>query len=145
MIVSKITELWRRWRNATLNRSPQASSAELTGVPVRPRIKTYSAESGHVYQHAYRGTRSVNSVQEYVFSISTHPGHWDVLTVQLADFVIAEWERRNGRTLSSTQKYAIAKMALFQALDQTGLGPVPLRISPDFTAVKRYLEVLQIA
>lgn len=145
MPVGKITELWRRWRNANSGRPPETPSNQLTGGPLRPRIKTYSAESGYVYQHVYRGHRIVDSFQEHVFSVSAHPGRWDALTVRLAVSVISEWERRNLRVLTSTQKYAVAKMAMFQLLDEAGGAPGPLEVSPDLPAIEKYLEHLQIA
>jgi uncharacterized membrane-anchored protein len=112
---------------------------------VRPRIKTYSTESGYVYRHVYRGHRTAESVEEYVFSASARPGRWDTLTIRLGDAVITEWERRNSRVLMSTQKYAIAKMAMFQLLDEAGEFPARFEISPDLAAIERYLELLQIA
>jgi hypothetical protein len=87
----------------------------------------------------------VESAQEYVFSASAQPGRWDALTVRLGDAVITEWEQRNSRVLTSTQKYAIAKMAMFQLLDEAGELPARLEISPDLGAIERYLELLQIA
>lgn len=145
MIVSKITKFYQRWRSARSDHSAVAPLNELTGRPVRPRIKTYSTESGYVYQYVYRGSRITESAQEYVFSASARPGRWDALTVRLGDAVITKWQHRNSRVLTSTQKYAIAKMAMFQLLDEAGELPARLEVSPDLAAVERYLEDLQIA
>jgi hypothetical protein len=92
----------------------------------------------------YRGSRTVGSAKEYVFSVSARPGRWNALTIRLDDGVIRTWEQRNHRILTSTQKYAICKMAMFQLLDEAAVIPGPLEISPDLAAVERYLEVLQI-
>jgi hypothetical protein len=145
MVVSKITKLWRRWWNARPRLSTSAPLNELAGAPLRQRIKTYSAESGYVYQHVYRGYRNRDSAREFVFSVSAQPGRWDPLTVQLSDAVITEWQHRNSRVLTSTQKYAVAKMAMFHLLDETAGTPGHFEISLDLSAVEKYLEYLQIA
>ena len=132
-------------RNVIGSRAPKPPDKGLAGAPLRPRIKTYSTESGYVYRHVYRGSRTTESAQEFVFSASARPGRWDSLTVRLGDAVISEWQHRNSRVLTSTQKYAIAKMAMFQLLDEAGELPARLEVSPDLAAVERYLELLQIA
>src|SRR6185312_5490515 len=145
MVVSKITEFWRLWRNVIGPRTPTPPDTGLAGAPVRQRIKTYSAESGYVYQHVYRGYRNKDAAREFVFSVSSQPGRWDSLTVRLGDAVITEWERGNLRVLTSTQKYAVAKMAMFHLLDETAGTPGHLEIALDLSAVEKYLEHLQIA
>lgn len=46
------------------------------------------------------------------------------LTLVLASEVAAAWEAQNEFCLTETQRYALAKMAFFQALDE-GPGPLP--------------------
>jgi len=38
--------------------------------------------------------------------------------VVISDAAVASWQNESGRTLSTTEQYAIAKMALFQAFDE---------------------------
>ena len=40
------------------------------------------------------------------------------VSVFVSDLALDEWQKQHGRQLSSTERYAIAKLALFQAFDQ---------------------------
>lgn len=146
MAVSNLTKMWQRVLQLMGRRvSPPRSSDDLTGAPVRPRIKTYSADSGYVYQHVYRGQRNTEAVEEYVFSVAARPGEWQLLRVQLRRSVVAGWERENGRTLTATQRYAVAKMSLFQFLEEAAPGFSNVEISPDQADVQRRLEQVDLA
>ena len=84
-------------------------------------MKTYSAQSGYVYQYYYDGQRPLGSPAagfEFVFSVSADRANWRPARVLLGDDAIAAWQGRRGRDLSSTERYALAKMALFQAFDE---------------------------
>lgn len=86
------------------------------------RLKTYSAQSGYVYQYFYEGHRPFRHTgetgTEFVFSLSADRKNWNDLSVLLSDQALIEWERTHQRDLSSTERYAIAKLALFQAFDE---------------------------
>ena len=82
------------------------------------RQKTYSAQSGYVYQYHYEGHRKDGAASEYVFSVSGDRKSWLTTSVRIADGALISWEHAHGRPLSSTEQYAIAKMALFQAFDE---------------------------
>jgi hypothetical protein len=96
--------------------------APLTGAPKVRRQKTYSAESGYVYQYFYEGQRPANrdgaAGTEFVFNISADRKSSFPLSVFLSDEAAESWQREHGRELGSTERYAVAKMALFQAFDQ---------------------------
>jgi len=96
--------------------------APLSGAPLVRRLKTYSAQSGYVYQYCYEGRRSFQqsgeSGSEFVFSLSADRKTWQPCKVLVPDSSIAAWEAEHGRQLSETERYAIAKMALFQAFDE---------------------------
>jgi hypothetical protein len=85
-------------------------------------MKTYSAQSGYVYQYFYEGQRPYDSGAErgaeYVFQISADRKNWSDAGVLVADAALHAWQEAHGRELSSTERYAIAKMALFQAFDE---------------------------
>jgi hypothetical protein len=95
---------------------------ELTGAPAVRRMKTYSAASGYVYQYFYEGHRpratAGESGVEYVFQISPDRKTWHATGVFVSDESIRDWEAAHERTLSSTERYAVAKLALFQAFDE---------------------------
>ena len=97
-------------------------AAPLTGAPAVRRLKTYSAQSGYVYQYYYEGQRpfreAADAGSEYVFSISADRKKWHQTSVLLSDQAIRDWEQRHARDLSSTERYAVCKIALFHAFDE---------------------------
>ena len=88
-------------------------------------MKTYSAQSGYVYQYFYEGFRPFSAGTErgveFVFSISSDRKSWNSTSVMVGDVAIESWEQSHARALSSTERYAVAKMALFQAFDEREL------------------------
>ena len=86
------------------------------------RLKTYSAQSGYVYQYHYQGHRPFQSGREsgveFVFGASADRKSWCPVGVVVSDGAIRAWEEAHARQLSSSERYAIAKMALFQAFDE---------------------------
>jgi hypothetical protein len=93
----------------------------LMGAPAVRRQKSYSGQSGYVYQYFYEGMRPFSkggeSGSEFVFTFSADRKTSHPVSILVSDEAIAAWERAHGRALISTERYAIAKMALFQAFD----------------------------
>jgi hypothetical protein len=116
--------LFDRW----LTPKPQP----LTGAPAIRRQKTYSGQSGYVYQYYYEGhrpyTRDRNDGTEYVFDISADRKTSMAVSVLISCTALDDWQKRHGRTLHSSEQYAIAKMALFQAFDER---PSPAAMGAD--------------
>jgi hypothetical protein len=87
-------------------------------------MKTYSAQSGYVYQYFYEGHRPYGSGEdagaEFVFNISSDRKSWHETSVLVSDAGVQQWEQAHQRTLSLTERYALAKIALFQAFDDRG-------------------------
>lgn len=108
--------------------------AQLSGAPSSRRIKTYAAQSGYVYEYFYRGhrieRRKGEQHVEYVFSVSAGRKRPVNLSVFLPDSAVASWEAANHRLLSATEKYALAKLALFQTFDELS-GPAEAK--PEMT------------
>lgn len=104
----------------------------LSGAPPVRRLKTYSAQSGYVYQYCYEGRRSYQQSggqgTEFVFSLSADRKTWRPCKVLVPEGAIAQWEAAHERELSDTERYAIAKMALFQAFDER---PTPALMKAD--------------
>lgn len=93
----------------------------LSGTPAVRRLKTYSAQTGYVYQYFYEGHRPLRAPAagtEFVFTISADAKNWHGANVLLEDDAVRAWESAHMRQLSSTEHYAVAKMALFQAFDE---------------------------
>ena len=101
----------------------------LTGAPRVPRLKTYAAQSGFVYHYYYLGHRTWrrggDHGSEYVFDVSADRKTFRHLSVSMSDRAAASWEARHGRALIAAERYAIAKMALFQAFDERPAPALP--------------------
>ncbi len=97
-------------------------SLPLTGAPAVRRLKSYSAQSGYVYQYFYEGQRPFGSgresATEYVFTVSGDRKAFHPVSVLVGEGEVRAWEQAHGRTLASTERYAVSKMALFQAFDE---------------------------
>lgn len=119
----------------------------LTGAPAVRRQKTYSAQSGYVYQYFYEGQRpaSPEPGTEYVFDVSADRKTSAPVIVFVSTEAVESWESETGRTLSNTERYAIAKMALFQAFDERATPEAmrrTVRVTPG--AVRAILATLNI-
>lgn len=104
--------------------------ARLAGAPAVRRMKSYSAQSGYVYQYFYEGNREFRASgdhgREFVFSVSADRKTWHDASIFISDSAVDAWQGEHGRELSSTERYAIAKIALFQAFDERA-APALLR------------------
>ncbi len=90
----------------------------LSGAPAVRRLKNYSSRTGYVYQYYYEGCRSSRgNGTEFVFSVSADRKDWCEARVLVGGDAIRSWERSHERELSPAERYAVAKMALFQAFD----------------------------
>jgi len=99
----------------------KSTTQPLSGVPPVRRLKTYSAQTGYVYQYYYEGQRPFEKAAagiEFVFTVSADRKTWHTTSVIVADQSLRSWEAAHARELSSTERYAICKMALFQAFDE---------------------------
>ncbi|HLY16247.1 MAG TPA: hypothetical protein VKR61_03440 [Bryobacteraceae bacterium] len=130
--------MFDRW----LSRKPQP----LTGAPAVRRQKTYSGRSGYVYQYYYEGHRPYkrdrDTGTEHVFDVSADRKTSMPVNVLVSDTAIDDWEGRHGRTLYSSERYAIAKMALFQAFDER---PDPAAMRQDVRVRAADVEAILIA
>jgi len=101
--------------------------APLSGAPEVRRIKRYAAESGYVYEYFYAGHRpwrdELGGGVEFEFRVSATRAEWLPAAVVVADRAVRVWETERARTLSSTERYAIAKLALLQSFDQCAAPP----------------------
>ena len=124
--------------------------APLTGAPAVRRQKTYSAESGYVYQYFYEGqrpaTRGGLTGVQFVFNVSADRKSSFPVSVFVGDEALETWQQEHARQLGFTERYAIAKMALFQAFDRR---PAPDAMSEEVRVhasdVESILATLDIA
>ena len=86
------------------------------------RVKSYSAATGYVYQYYFfevnRSIRGASPGTEYVYMVSVDRKTVFPVGIFVRRDALEEWARANGRTLTGTEEYALAKMRLFQAFDE---------------------------
>jgi hypothetical protein len=113
------------------------------------RMKTYSGESGYVYQYYFlesqpRKRLLGRSGTAFLFSVSSDRKSSYVLEVIVEDAALQTWKKTHGRSLNDNEKYAAAKMRLFRAFDES-LTPEELRhVKVDETNVESLLEPLRL-
>ena len=113
----------------------------LSGAPPVRRLKTYSAQSGYVYQYFYKGQRPFGSGGEsgleFVFTASADRKTFHPVSVIVAEEALRAWQSAHAHPLSSTERYAVAKMALFLAFDE--------RATPDLMKLEVRLRAADVA
>jgi len=86
------------------------------------RVKSYSAATGYVYQYYFfevnKTRRGLSAGTEYVYMVSRDRHKVFPLRIFVRRDAVDKWERGAGRPLSGTEEYAIAKIRLFQGLDE---------------------------
>jgi hypothetical protein len=91
------------------------------------RVKSYSAANGYVYQYCFyevnRISHQGSPAGEFIYAISADRKTTFPLRILVLQSALESWAQTNGRPLSSSEEYAIAKMRLFQAFDD---GDVPV-------------------
>lgn len=133
--------LFSRFR-PSLRGVPDSAEPKLTGVPGRLRLKTYSSESGLVYQYLYRGQHGEEEAITFVFSVTVNRKNWTPISVVLERQTIEKWQRSDGRQLRSADLYAIAKMSLFESFDRSAGAHSPALIRASADDISRHLDTL---
>lgn len=91
------------------------------------RIKSYSAANGYVYQYCFFEVNRIRfeggQAGEFIYAISADRKTTFGVRVVVEQSALDNWARANGRALTSSEEYAVAKMRLFQAFDG---GDVPI-------------------
>lgn len=122
--------------------------APLTGAPVRLRRKTYSAESGYVYQYSFMGQRPAGHSRgpgiEYAFEVSYDRKALHRIWVFVADDALAPWMAANGRELTGSERYGVAKIALRRAFDLRTPQQMHEAIAPRAEEVEEILTELDV-
>ena len=117
------------------------------------RIKSYSAASGYVYQYCFFGVNRIpfegNPAGEFIYAVSSDRKTTFPLRIVVLQSALDTWARTNGRALTSSEEYAVAKMRLFLAFDEGAVPPgsqaaaeVPLLV--DESNLESLLQMLNI-
>ena len=123
--------------------------APLRGArPVR-REKTYSADTGYVYQYFYEGYREVErnsqSGREHVFSVTSDRVSRFPLRIFLAQQTVDAYYRKHDRELNATEQYAIVKMRLFEVFDErSDLDSSSLAVMVALEHIEEHAETLDL-
>ena len=119
----------------------------LEGAPAVRRQKTYQSETGYVYQYYFEGSRAASSIlgpgYEFVFCVTADRKTDFQVSIHVGQTGIDAWQKLHGREVLSKERYAVAKLALFEAFD---LSPHPnalrLPVPADAVAVEKFLARL---
>jgi hypothetical protein len=88
------------------------------------RLKTYTAQTGYVYQYYFVGKRdalpeaSPVPATEFIFDVSSDRKLTYSVSVFLPRDAVQAWSARHGRPITDAEQYASAKMRLLRAFDE---------------------------
>jgi hypothetical protein len=93
------------------------------------RVKSYSAADGYVYQYYFfegnRAQRDGRPGGEFTYEISADRRSAFPFKIFVRQSALDAWAKLNGRPLTSSEEYAVAKMRLFQAFDEGSVQAPP--------------------
>ncbi len=140
------SDLERKRRSAVSNRDCASTNSNVDfpclpfNNPPMPRpdavrrVKSYSAADGYVYQYYFfegnRAQRGSSPGGEFTYVVSADRHTTFPFKIFVVQSALDAWAQQNGRPLSSSEEYAVAKMRLFQAFDE-GAVQAPAAGRPD--------------
>src|SRR6266576_5796650 len=93
------------------------------------RVKSYSAADGYVYQYYFfegnRAQRDGLPGGEFTYVLSADRRSAFPFKIFVKQSALDAWAKQNGRPLTSSEEYAVAKMRLFQAFDEGSVQAPP--------------------
>jgi len=91
------------------------------------RMKTYTGGQGYVYQYYFfegnRAQRGGCPGGEFTYVVSADRRFAYPFKIFVKQSALEAWAKQNGRPLTSSEEYAVAKMRLFQAFDEGAVKP----------------------
>ncbi len=87
------------------------------------RVKTYTAQTGYVYQYYFVGKRSALAnapeapATEYIFDVTSDRKTVYAVSIFLRPEALAAWIACRQRALGDSEQYAAVKLRLMQAFD----------------------------
>jgi hypothetical protein len=88
------------------------------------RIKTYTGQTGYVYQYYFVGKRPALDgdpeapSMEYIFDVTSNRKTTFAVSIFLHSEALNGWAAIRGRALSESEQYAGVKLRLMQAFDE---------------------------
>ena len=112
-------------------------------------MKLYTAESGYVYQYFFVESRPLKRLwgakgTAFVFNVSRDRKTYHAMEVTVEEAALEAWAGAHGRALSENEKYAAAKMRLFQAFDESPADHPARRVRVDPANIESLLEPLRL-
>jgi hypothetical protein len=86
----------------------------LKPLPLSQREKSYSAETGLVYQYIFKGLRG----KRHVFAVTADRKTSIEVVIEMPEAALAACACRMGSPLRWNEEYALAKLCLFAAFDE---------------------------
>ena len=117
------------------------------------RVKSYSAANGFVYQYFFFEVNRIadegGPAGEFVYAVSSDRKNTVGLRILVRQSALETWARSNGRALTSSEEYAVAKMRLFRAFDEGAVPPglqagAPMTFFVDDSNLEPLLQSLNI-
>ena len=113
------------------------------------RMKTYSGESGFVYQYFFLESRTHRlfrggSGTSFFFNVSINRKTYFVSEVVVEKTALGAWQKAHGRALEETEKYAAAKMRLFRAFDESSRPEELRQVRIDESNIESLLAPLHL-
>jgi hypothetical protein len=113
------------------------------------RVKTYSGESGYVYQYVFLESRARRGLWGksgtiFSFSVSSDRKTSFVVEVTVEQAALSAWSKAHGRDLTENEKYAAAKMRLFRAFDESETPDALRHVQVDASNIEALLEPLKL-
>jgi hypothetical protein len=112
------------------------------------RPKTYSADSGYVYEYWFAGFRRIRrggqEYLEYIFDVSGGRVKASPVAILLPLDSLSEWTARD-RDLSASERYGIAKLTLKRALDRfPNPRSLDAEVIPDRGEINEIADILNL-
>jgi hypothetical protein len=88
------------------------------------RVKTYTGQTGYVYQYYFVGKRAALEgdpeapATEYIFDVTSDRKTTFAVSIFLPPQALEAWAAARGRSLSEPEQYAGVKLRLMQAFDE---------------------------
>ena len=113
------------------------------------RMKTYSGESGIVYQYYFLESQARRGFwgrrgTAFLFHVTSDRKNFFVAEVMVEEAALQAWEKMHGRALAEAERYAAAKMALFRAFDQSSRPEELFRTRVHEANIESLLEPLHL-
>jgi hypothetical protein len=113
------------------------------------RMKTYTGETGYVYQYYFVGKRPAlpnapeAPASEYIFDVTPDRKTLFAVSIFVKQEALAAWSSTHGRPLNDAEQYAAAKMRLFRGFDEIeNLAATGRRLPVDSSNVEELLGPL---